>query len=260
MITPRLARITVTAPDLSSFPRREPDQCVKLFFPLPGQPEPSVPALEGADVAGWYRRYLAMPDDVRPGMRSFTVRRWRPERAELDIDFVLHGDTGLAGRWATAARPGDPLGVLASVGQFDQPENAPWLLVAGDHSALPAIGAILESLHPSTRALVFVELDDPADEQLLHSTPEVRMRWAHRANWDSPPGEALVTALRHTTFPLGAPYAWLAGEAGLVRTLRRHLVNDRGIAKPSITFTGYWRHGKAESDGYSAQELAELNG
>jgi NADPH-dependent ferric siderophore reductase len=56
----------------------------------------------------------------------------------------------------------------------------------------------------------------------------------------------LVTALRHTTFPLGAPYAWLAGEAGLVRTLRRHLANDRDVAKPSITFTGYWRQGKAE--------------
>jgi len=70
---------------------------------------------------------------------------------------VVHGDTGLAGRWVTAARLGDPLGVLASVGQFDPPENAAWLLVAGDHSALPAIGAILESLHPSTRTPVLVE-------------------------------------------------------------------------------------------------------
>ena len=41
-------------------------------------------------------------------------------------------------------------------------------------------------------------------------------------------------------------YAWIAGEAGVVKELRRHLVRDLGIDRRSVAFMGYWRRGKAE--------------
>lgn len=39
-------------------------------------------------------------------------------------------------------------------------------------------------------------------------------------------------------------YAWLAGEAGVITALRRHLVKDLGISRRRVSFMGYWRHGR----------------
>jgi NADPH-dependent ferric siderophore reductase len=45
--------------------------------------------------------------------------------------------------------------------------------------------------------------------------------------------------------PTSGPYAWLAGEAGTVKGLRRHLVQEAGLDRGSVAFMGYWRLGKA---------------
>lgn len=44
-------------------------------------------------------------------------------------------------------------------------------------------------------------------------------------------------------------YAWIAGEAAIVRDLRRHLVRDLGVDRRWVAFMGYWRRGEAEADG-----------
>lgn len=46
----------------------------------------------------------------------------------------------------------------------------------------------------------------------------------------------------------GGHYAWLAGEAGVIRTLRRHLVGERGLDRESVAFMGYWRLGRMDDD------------
>ena len=43
-------------------------------------------------------------------------------------------------------------------------------------------------------------------------------------------------------------YAWLAGEAGVIRTLRRHLVAERGLDRRAVAFMGYWRLGHADGN------------
>lgn len=65
------------APELAGFARGGPDQYVKLLFPAAGHTVPTVPALHDNDVESWYQRYLALPDAVRPIMRTNTVRRHR---------------------------------------------------------------------------------------------------------------------------------------------------------------------------------------
>lgn len=42
-------------------------------------------------------------------------------------------------------------------------------------------------------------------------------------------------------------YAWLAGEAGAIKAIRRHLVAERGVDRQSVAFMGYWRAGRAEN-------------
>ena len=44
--------------------------------------------------------------------------------------------------------------------------------------------------------------------------------------------------------PHGRWYAWLAGEAGVVKALRRHLVQTVGVDRRSVAFMGYWREGR----------------
>src|SRR5690606_28604114 len=133
---------------------------------------------------------------------------------------------------------------------------ADWLLLAGDETALPAIGAILESLPADARGPAYVEIPEPADQQELRRPEGVATTWLHRS--DGPAGACpLLDAIRTAAFPPGRVFAWLAGEAGVVRSLRRHLVEERGIAKSAIEFTGHWRRSRSQDDAPTAEDLAE---
>ncbi len=45
----------------------------------------------------------------------------------------------------------------------------------------------------------------------------------------------------------GELYAWVAGEAAVVRDLRRHLVREAGLPRTSLAAMGYWRAGRSEA-------------
>ncbi len=57
--------------------------------------------------------------------------------------------------------------------------------------------------------------------------------------------------------PAESAFAWLAGEATMVRSLRRALV-AKGIPKSAIDFTGYWRHHLTQDDPLTEADEAEL--
>ncbi|MEU0649695.1 siderophore-interacting protein [Streptomyces umbrinus] len=250
-LTPRMVRITLTGQNPAAMVDGGPDQYTKIFLPLPGQRNPVVPPpLDSGDgVLSWYQQYLAMPDTLRPPMRSYTVRAQRPSLGELDIDFVLHPEhAGPASEWAAKAAPGDEIGfVCPPRAMYDPQPGAAWQLLVGDETALPAIGAIIERLAEGESLRAFVEVAGPAEEQRFQTRGDVRIDWVHRG--DRPHGETVVDAVKAAEFPDGAPYAWISGEADLVKFTRRHLVRERGIDKSAITFTGYWRQGRTEEDG-----------
>jgi NADPH-dependent ferric siderophore reductase len=237
-ITPHTVRVTFEAATFADVPAGAPDQYVKVFFPLPGQETPNLPDT-GSDVLSWYRTYLAMPDAVRPPMRTYTVRAHRPRFAEIDVDFVLHGDTGPASAWASRVAPGDRVAFLGPHGLYDVPAGTAWQLLTGDETALPAIGAIIERLPAGARLSAYIEVADREERQTFETRGAVEVHWLIRGA--RPHGEALLEAVRSATFPGGVPYAWVSGEAGVVKLVRRHLVRERDIDKRRICFTGYWR-------------------
>jgi NADPH-dependent ferric siderophore reductase len=266
-VTPRMQRITFGGPDVARFAPVAPDQHVKLFFPRrPGGPI-DIPVMpDDGDVTRWYSAYLQMPDDERPWMRSYTIRAHDPDRAQIDIDFVLHGaddgsgdgHAGPASAWAATAAPGERLGMLGpQVSYLRKPGEHTWKLIVGDETALPAIGALLESLGAQERALVFVEVQDAAEEQRLVSPGQVDLHWLHRGALAPGASTALVDAVRAADFPAGPVFAWIAGEASGVRALRRHLVGERGLERRAVAFTGYWRLHRTQDDAPSAEEIAE---
>lgn len=74
--------------------------------------------------------------------------------------------------------------------------------------------------------------------------------------------EAVVERVRASALPAAeAPYAWIAGEAGTIRAVRRHLVRERSIDRRAVRFTGYWRLGASEeqllAEAYAGKAASE---
>ncbi|NDU74362.1 SIP domain-containing protein [Actinomadura sp. DSM 109109] len=239
---PSMARVTFGGESVDGFVTAGRDQRFKIFLPHPHQDAPVVPRDAGADT--WFADWRALDPAVRGIMRSYTVRDKRP--GELDVDFALHmdGASGPAARWAAAAAPGDRVTVLGPTGpdnggyDFRPPPGAP-VVMAGDLTALPAIAGNLAWLPAGTPAQVWIDVPGPRDRQDLPAASGARVSWV------SPGG--LLDAVRAAEIPEGA-YAWIAGESAVVKALRRHLVNERGLDRRAVTFTGYWRRGATEED------------
>jgi NADPH-dependent ferric siderophore reductase len=156
---------------------------------------------------------------------------------------VVQGDEGGAGRWAAPARPGDAVQLLGPGGDYQPADDVDWHLLVGDESALPAIAVSLERLPAGAPARVFVEVDGPAEEQDLAVPPGVQIEWVHRAG---APGAALVAAVLSAELPDGSVHAFVHGEAGFVRDLRRFLRVERLVPRERLSASGYWRLGRTD--------------
>jgi NADPH-dependent ferric siderophore reductase len=243
-ITPHMVRVVLGVDPAAPLEVGEyTDHYVKLLFPAEGETLPEPLDMEAL------RRDL--PRERWPRTRTYTVRSYDPATRELAVDFVVHGDEGLAGPWAASARPGDVLYFMGPGGGYAPDPSADWHLLAGDESALPAIGAALERLPADADAKVFVEVSGPEEQQKLAAGPGVEVVWLHRG--DAPVGAALVEAVTGMEFPAGRVQVFVHGEATFVRELRRHLRLERGVPREGLSVSGYWRRGKDE-DGWQSSK------
>jgi NADPH-dependent ferric siderophore reductase len=248
-LTPHMIRVVAGGEELSAFPDTpHTDRYVKILFP---RPEVRYPEPFDMDVIR-----AELPREHWPMTRTYTVRALDHAAGELTIDFVHHGDTGLAGPWAAAARPGDVLRLAGPGGAYAPDATADWHLVVGDESALPAIGAACERMPAGVPVLAVLEVGDAAEEQELNCSGRLRATWLHRDPAD--PGQ-LADAVRALEFPTGRVHAFIHGEAGFVRDVRRHLVNERGVPREALSVSGYWRRG-VDEDGWQAEKAAERAG
>lgn len=239
-LTPHMVRVVLGGPGLVGFdPTPYTDRYVKLCFP---------PEVEGQ----------------RDRQRTYTVRWYDAQAAELAIDFVVHGDIGLAGPWAATAQPGDAMSLLGPGGAYAPAGDAAWHLLVGDESALPAIAAALEGMPAGARVKAFVEVDGPSGELPLTSPgvpvdAEPLVTWVHRgADGPAVPGaedSPLVEAVTAWDFPAGTPQVFLHGDAGFVKTLRRFLRGERSVPVEALSASGYWRRGRTE-EGWRSDKAA----
>ncbi|WP_369371620.1 SIP domain-containing protein [Promicromonospora sp. Populi] len=246
-LTPGMRRITLAGAQLGAFasangfpqPAFESsgfDDDIKLIFRYPGQAEPVLPVQKanGIDV----------PKNPRPLSKIYTVRHWDAETGELDVDFVKHG-IGVATTWAYRAQPGDRIHFVGPNSSSALPEDADWLLVAGDDTAIPAIARLLDSLPDDARAQVFIEVAEDAHRLDLRTPSGVEVTWLTRDGAEAGTTTLLLDAVKDADWWEGRPFAWLAGGHTAVRDLRRHLVEDRAVPKEDVDFSGYWRRSEA---------------
>jgi NADPH-dependent ferric siderophore reductase len=209
-----------------------------------------------------------LPSHQRPTVRTYTVRHADAERRELFIDFVVHGEHGVAGPWAAAAQPGQPAYLMGPSGAYAPDPAADWHLIAGDEAAVPAISAALEALPDNAIGRVFIEVAGPDDEIALKKPDGVEVRWVYRGGRADlvPEDQAgdhapLIAAVKETSWLPGQVQVFIHGEAQTVmHNLRPYVRKERGVdAKWASSISGYWRRGRTEETFRAwKRELAEV--
>ncbi|AYF75250.1 siderophore-interacting protein [Nocardia yunnanensis] len=218
-LTDHLIRVRLGGPGFAAFqPNDFTDAYVKLLFPGP----------EGDTT------------------RTYTVREVDRAAQEIAIDFVYHGDEGVAGPWAAGAQPGDTIDLFGPGGAFAPRADADWYLLAGDESALPAIAAAAESLPTDAVGQIFVEVEGPADELAFAHPEGVELTWIHRG--DTEPGRHLSSAVRSAPWRSGQVQVFIHGEAqAVMHELRPYIRKERAVpAEWASSISGYWRRGRTE--------------
>jgi len=242
---PHLVRVVAGGDGFAAFTTNaSTDKYVKIYFAKPElglEPPYDVQAL---------RETLA-PEDL-PVTRTYTVR-WVDEEAQrLAIDFVVHGDEGLAGPWAAQARPGDRLVLSGPGGGYSPDPTAAWHLLAGDDSALPAIAAALEAMPRDAVGHAVLEVTTEADRLPLEAPPGVELTWLLRGEAAAGTTTLLADAVADLPWREGRVHVFAHGERGAMKALRR-VFAARGVPRTDLSLSGYWAHGRAE-DRFQAEK------
>ena len=174
--------------------------------------------------------------------RNFTVRRFDPAQATIDVDIYLHGDLGRASAWARRAKAGDPVGYAGPRTHWEPDPDAAWALLAADETGLPALLAILESLPAGP----------PCDRARRGRATTTSASPSHRGRRRPPLDLARRPPRGHddradrraarARLPPERGQGWGGGEALAMRDVRRHLVANHPAVAPSLNVMGYWKH------------------
>ncbi|WP_232549299.1 siderophore-interacting protein [Propioniciclava soli] len=243
-VTSGMRRVTLGGPALAAHtaPNGMPvaafrsdgfDDEFKIILKHPDAAEPVVPTQADGHL-DWPR------GDPHLVMRTYTVRRWDAEAGEIDVDFVQHG-VGPATTWARRVRPGETVHIAGPKSSSPHPEGVDWVLIAGDETALPAIGRWLEEWPTGARAQVFIEIAEDEHRQELPVPDGVEVTWLSRGGAEAGSTTLLLDAVARAPWWEGRVFAWVAGEALTLTPIRRWLRTERGLDRSQVEVTGYWR-------------------
>ncbi|MEO0484895.1 MAG: siderophore-interacting protein [Pseudomonadota bacterium] len=232
-LTPNMIRVTFLGPELAGFPEGCEGGNCKLMMPERDEPREA-----------FARRLTSGPPPTR---RTYTVRAFRADTQELDIDFVAHGDNGPASAWAERAQAGSFLGFMGPSGPKVTTFAADWYLVAADPSAIPVAAATLEAMPRDAKGVAVFEVTAPEDRQDIDAPDGVAIHWLIHPTPTQPSGqqEAFIRAL---DWPEGRVQTCIAGESGVIRSLRAFLHQEKALPRDDTYISGYWKIGLVEDD------------
>ena len=234
--TPHLVRVTLRGAELSTFEPPDPAGSVRLLIPDELGAELVIPVWNGN---AFFHR-----DGRRPVVRTLTPLRHDAAAGELDVDVVLHGAAPLS-EWAVAAQPGDPAALSGPGRGYSVDRETTTFVVAGDESAIPAIGQLVDALPATARTTVLVEVAHPDARVTFADHANVDVQWVDLPT-GSEPGAALVPAVLASDVTADTR-VWAAGEAAAMQRIRRHLFTVVGLTRSRATVRGYWKHGRSAS-------------
>lgn len=220
-LTPDYVRVRLEGADLAGFDSPGSDDHMRLFFP--------------AEIPDTVEELRASPS------REYTPLSWGEDW--LEVEFVVHGDEGIAAPWAARAPLGSRIGVGGPRGSAIL-TGAPgsWLL-AGDETAIPAIRRFAARIGDAPARIV-IEVRGAEDEIAVEAPVEIE--WLHRG--DAPSGSALIAFLDglHASDAVGEhPFVFIAAEQSVVKP-GRALLERWGVDSEHAVVKGYWKRGEAE--------------
>ena len=239
-LTPRMVRVTIGGPELEGLVVEQPAASVRLLLPPGGARELVMPT--------WNGNEFLLADGRRPAIRTLTPLRVDTEHRQLDLEIVVH-DGGTASEWALKAQPGDEAAISGPGRGYPVDPEAQGFLLAGDESAIPAIGQLLEVLPQDRPVHVVIEVGAAEARLELPQHREASVQWLELPA-GAPPGDTIVGAVIEADIADGHR-VWAAGEAAAMQRIRKHLLEERQMPRSATWIRGYWktgRSGDAEAD------------
>lgn len=189
-VSPNFVRVTFGGDELDEFgtPGDVFDARIKLIFPPASGILPDL----DRETDDWWGSYLAVPEEERGSMRTYSVRDLIVSEAgtEVVVDFVLHlqpGLTGPASSWASSAAVGQRLYLIGPRRDREErtgieyaPGSARSVILAGDETAAPAIARILEDAPRELRGAAFIEVPSSDDILDIDAPAGVDVHWLPR--------------------------------------------------------------------------------
>jgi NADPH-dependent ferric siderophore reductase len=248
-LTPHMIRLVLGGSGFDTFkPSEFTDSYVKLVIVRDDVDVSALPQPLTLD------SFNELPEEHRPAVRTYTVRRVDTDRREITVDFVVHGEHGVAGPWAASAQPGQPAYLMGPSGAYSPDLDADWHLLAGDEAGLPALSAALDALPPNAVGRAFIEVSGPEDEIPLSAPDGVEVRWIYRGGRADlvPEDQAgdnapLIAAVTESAWLSGQVQVFIHGEAqAVMHNLRSYIRKERGVEAKWASISGYWRRGRTE--------------
>lgn len=240
-LTPNMIRVTFAGPELEGFPTGCEGGNCKIMLPQPEETKDAfIKRIESGE---------------RPVRRTYTVRHYRKDAQELDIDFVAHGDNGPASSWAMRAKEGSFLGFAGPSGPKVTYFEADWYLVAADPSAIPVAAATLEAMPRDAKGVALFEVTSLDDKQEINAPDGIDVHWIEHTE-PSEDSDAQEAFIRTLDWPEGRVQTCIAGESHVIRSLRAFLQHEKQVAKKDLYISGYWKIGLIE-DEHQAYKRAE---
>ncbi|MEL6202374.1 MAG: siderophore-interacting protein [Pseudomonadota bacterium] len=243
-LTPNMIRVTFKGSEVEGFAPDCPGGHCKLVIPSQGQTRDDFAAqlLSGIGLT----------------RRTYTVRDYRPDVLELDIDFVAHGDEGPASAWAHRAKPGSFCGFAGPSQPKITDFVADWFLVAADMAALPLAAATLEAMPRDAQGLAIFEITSEQDIQQIDIPAGIKCHWLIQKD-PHIRSDAQEQLIRSIQWPNGSARACIAGESGSIRSIRSYLHGERELSPRDAYISGYWKIGLVE-DAHQEQRRAGMAG
>lgn len=232
-LTPNMIRVTFAGPELEGFPEgREGGNC-KLMFPD-----------ERESLESFSSRLEGGPAPIK---RTYTVRNFRADVLELDIDFVAHGDNGPASAWAINAEEGHFLGFAGPSSPKVTRFESDWYLIAADPSAIPVAAATLEAMPRDAVGIAVFEIPSEEDKQVIDAPEGIKVHWLLHDNSHTPSTQQ-EDFIRALNWPEGSVQTCIAGESSVIRSLRTFLLKEKQLPKEDVYISGYWKIGLIEDE------------
>lgn len=250
VLSEHMVRLTFGGPGFVNFQDKPvSDRYVKILFV---KPELGLTPPYDLDVL---REQLA-PEDF-PVRRTYTLHHVDLEAETVQIDFVIHGEEGLAGPWAQHAKIGDQICFTSPGGLYTPNPEFDRHLLIGDESALPAITAAVLDMDPSMVGDIYLEVGGPEDEVQLEAPAGIKIHWLHRGGAFTPENTRLEAVVRAVPWVEDNVQVFAHGEREVMKALRAYLHGERKVDRRSLSLSAYWAYGRAE-DEFQAEKKSAI--